>query len=149
MSMRLPTSFRYGARAMAELGAAEPNRAVSVRELGERQSISAKYLEQILRALKAAGLVQVVRGQHGGYVLARAAKSITLREVYESLAGSAAPTECVDNPGKCPLLKTCPTRDTWVELKTAIERVLERTTIQELVDRKRRGAGSPTADFCI
>jgi Rrf2 family transcriptional regulator, cysteine metabolism repressor len=149
MTIRLPTSFRYGARAMAELGAAEPDHAVSVRELGQRQSVSPKYLEQILRALKAAGLVQAVRGKDGGYMLARAPESITLRDVYESLAGPAAPTECVDGPAKCPLLRLCPTRDTWVELKAAIDSVLERTTIQELVERKRRKATSAAADFSI
>ena len=69
--MKFPTTVRYGARALVELAAAYPDRAVSVREVGQQQNLSAKYLERILQALKAVGLVQVVRGSRGGYVLAR------------------------------------------------------------------------------
>ncbi len=135
--MRFSTTGRYGARALMQLAAASDG-AVSVREVGEQQSISPKYLEHILQALKTAGLVHVVRGKQGGYMLARPPRSITLKEVYESLAGSLAPVDCVDCPESCAMQDTCPTRDTWIEVKEAVERVLERTTIQDLVDRKNR-----------
>ena len=55
--------FRYATRAMAQLAATYPDHAVSAREVGEQQHISAKYLEQILRALKAAGLIHAIRGK--------------------------------------------------------------------------------------
>ena len=134
---------------MADLGDAYPDHAVSVRELGEHERVSPKYLEQILRSLKAAGLVQAVRGREGGYVLARPPENITLKDLYEGLIGSTAPAHCVDCPDKCPFSDGCPTRGTWVELKTAIDGVLERTTVQELVDRKRRKSNSTTEDFSI
>ncbi len=149
MAFELPTSFRYGARAMAGLGAAYPERAVSARQLGEQERVSAKYLEQILRALKAAGLVQAVRGREGGYVLARSPEKITLKELYEGLIGSTSPANCVECAGTCPFSDGCPTRGTWVQLKTAIDGVLERTTVQELVERKRRKSISSPEDFCI
>jgi Rrf2 family protein len=156
--MKLPTTVRYGARAMIQLAADYPDRAVSVREVGEQQNLSPKYLEHILQALKAAGLVRVVRGKRGGYVLGRPPRDITLKELYESLAGSLAPVECVDCADSCSKHETCPTRDTWVEVKEAVETVLERTTIQDLLERtngkavssspRHRGGGSvkrPTA----
>ncbi len=140
--MKFPTTIRYGARALIELAAAYPERAVSVREVGEQQKISPKYLEHILQSLKAAGLVQVVRGKRGGYVLARPPRSITLKEVYERLVGSLAPVDCVDCPDSCSMQETCPTWDTWVEVKEAVATVLERTTIQDLLERKTRKAVS-------
>ncbi len=149
MPMRLPTSFRYAARAVVGLAAVDPQRAVSVRELGEQQGISPKYLEQILRALTASGLVQAVRGKHGGYLLAKPPQSITLKEVYENLVGSTAPVLCVDEPESCSSHAGCPTWDTWVELKRAIESVLERTTVQQLVERKGQKAISSAADYVI
>jgi len=136
--MKFSTTVRYGTRALVELAAAYPDRAVSVREVGQRQNISPKYLEHILQALKAAGLVQVVRGKRGGYVLGRPPRSITLKEMYERLVGSLAPVDCVDCPDSCSMHDICPTRDTWVEVKEAVETVLERTTIQDLLDRKKR-----------
>jgi Rrf2 family protein len=138
--MKFPTTVRYGARAMIELAAAYPDHAVSVREVGQQQNLSPKYLERILQALKAAGLVKVVRGRRGGYVLGRPPRDITLKELYESLAGSLAPVECVDCPDSCSKHETCPTRDTWVEVKEAVETVLERTTIQDLLERNNRKA---------
>jgi Rrf2 family protein len=138
MGMRLPTTVRYGARAVTHLAAAYPHHAISVREVGEGLGVSPKFLEHILRALKAAGLVQAVHGKQGGYVLARSPGSITLKDLYESLAGALAPVHCVDHPDSCSKRDDCPTRETWVELKDAIERVLERTTVQDLLERKRR-----------
>ena len=138
--MRLPTTVRYATRAMTELATAYPGHPVSVREVGEQLRISPKYLEHIFRALKAAGLVQAVHGKQGGYALARSPGNITLKDLYENLAGTLAPVHCVDHPDSCPRLDDCPTRETWVEVKDAIERVLERTTIQDLLERKRRKA---------
>lgn len=147
--MKLSTTVRYGARAMTEIASAFPRRAVSVREVARQQGISPKYLEQILKPLKAAGLVQVVRGNQGGYVLARPPERITLKEVCESLEGSVAPVDCVDFPDSCPMHEGCPTRDTWVEIKEAVEGVLERTTIRDLVERKLRKATPPAPVYQI
>lgn len=138
--MRLSTAVRYGARAMTHLASAHPDRAVSVREVAEQQRISPKYLEQILNPLRAAGLIQAVRGKQGGYVLARPPQSITLKDIYEILVGSLAPVACVDCPDSCAMCDVCPTRDTWVEVKLAVEKVLDSTTIRDLVERKRRKA---------
>ncbi len=138
--MMLSTTVRYGARAMTQLASVHSDRPVSVREIAEQQAISASYLERILKALKAGGLVQAIRGNQGGYVLARPPGSITLKDIYEILEGSLAPVACVDCPSLCAMHKNCPTRDTWVELKDAVETVLERTTIQHLVERKKRKA---------
>ena len=113
------------------------------------QGISAKYLEQILRPLRVAGLIQAVRGKQGGYVLARPPQSITLKDVLEILDGSAAPVDCVDCPDSCAMHDVCPTRDTWVEIKFAIERVLDSTTIQDLVDRKKQTAISSASMYQI
>jgi Rrf2 family protein len=148
-AMKLSTTVRYGARAMTQVAAAYPDRAVSVREVGEEQNISPKYLEHILRGLKAAGLVRAIRGTNGGYVLARPPGSITLKDLYESLVGSVAPVDCVDCPDSCSMHDICPTRDTWVEMKEAIETVLERTTIRDLVERKKRKAISSAPTYQI
>ncbi len=132
--------FRYGTRAVVYLAAVYPHRAVSVREIAEDQRTSRKYLEHILQILKTAGLVQSVQGKHGGYVLARSPDRITLKDLYEYMVGSLAPVNCVDQPESCPRRDDCPTWETWVEVKEAVESVLDRTTVQHLLDRKKRKA---------
>jgi Rrf2 family cysteine metabolism transcriptional repressor len=147
--MRLPTTVRYAARAMAQLAAAYPDHTVSVREVGEEQRVSPKYLEHILRAMKAAGFIHAVHGKQGGYALARSPGSITLKNLYDSLAGPLAPVHCVANPESCPMREVCPIWDTWVEVKEAVERVLDRTTLQDLLERKRLKAGSPAPMYYL
>jgi Rrf2 family protein len=138
--MKFSTQTRYGTRALAELALEYPKGTVSVRELAERQNIPAKYLEQIMSRLKAAGLVNSVRGLHGGYALAAPPSRISLREVFEALEGSPAPVDCVDEPGSCPLEAGCPTRETWAEIKQAILGVLEKTTLADLAERAKEKA---------
>ncbi len=135
--MRLSTRTRYGCRAMAELAAAYPEKAPSVREIAERQRLSPKYLEHIMQALKLAGLVRVTRGMRGGYALARAPQKVKVAEVFRALEGSPAPVLCVDAPETCSMARGCPTRGTWVELRDAIEHVLEGKTLQDLGARCR------------
>ncbi|NOZ22532.1 MAG: RrF2 family transcriptional regulator [Planctomycetes bacterium] len=136
--MRLSTKARYGARALVELALAYPEKAVPMKNVAREQHISRKYLEHIFADLKATGIIRSVRGMRGGYGLARSPSHIDLYEVFAALEGSAAPVDCVDHPEGCPMKSVCPTRDTWVELKEAVENVLKNTTLQDLAKRKRQ-----------
>jgi len=136
--MRFSTKTRYGARAMAELAAAYDQGAVSVKDIARNQCVSAKYLEQIMASLKAAGLVEAARGMHGGYQLSRPPETVCLGEVFRALEGAPAPVACVEKPGSCPMEDVCPTRETWAEVKEAVEGVLERTTLRDLGERQKR-----------
>lgn len=91
-----------------------------------------------MTALKVAGLVRPVRGMRGGFVLTKSPADVSLKEVYEALDGSLAPVDCVDDPESCPLEQTCPTRETWVEMKNALVKVLAGTTLEQLVERRDR-----------
>jgi Rrf2 family protein len=135
--MEMSTKFRYGTRALAELGKAYPSPPLSAREIADRQSLPVKYLEHILAALKSAGIVRSIRGKQGGYVLAKKPKEIKLEEVYHVLEGSSAPVECVDHPENCSLKDFCPTRDLWIEIKQAINEVLDNSTVADLAEKSR------------
>jgi len=147
--MKVSTRVRYGIRALVEIALRYPHGAVSVREIGESQQISRKYLELIIQPLKAAGLVTAARGMHGGYALARPPETIRLSEVFNIVEGSTALVQCVEHPDQCPMEEFCPTRDTWVQLGEAFAKVLEGTTVQDLIDRKRRKSGSHDVTYQI
>jgi len=147
--VRLSTKTRYGARAMAELAVAYPGRSLTLREIAERQHLSTKYLEQIMRALGSAGLTRSVRGVHGGYTLAKSPECITLADVFHALEGSLAPVDCVDAPELCAMREACPTRSVWVEVKEAVESVLEGTTLQDLAERMGKNAAQEAPSYQI
>ena len=117
------------------MAAAYPDGTPSIREIAERQQLSPKYLEHIMQALKAAGLVRAARGAHGGYALTRPPGEIRMSDVFRVLEGPPAPVPCVDAPGLCGMADDCPTRDTWVELRGAIEGVLASRTLQDLAEK--------------
>ncbi len=136
--MKISTKARYGFRAMAELASRRASATLSVRQMGENQNISTKYLSQIMNTLKTAGLVSSVSGFKGGFRLSKPAKSITLMEIFHALEGSTAPVECVDQQGACPLEPACPTRDIWIEIKRSVDTILGKITLHDLAERKKR-----------
>jgi Rrf2 family protein len=111
---------------------------VLVREIARRQGFSARYLEQLLLFLKIAGLVRATRGARGGFSLAKPPSEIKLSEIIQIMEGSMAPVECVDNAGVCSRADLCVTREIWGEMKQAMDRILESTTLQDLVERQKR-----------
>jgi Rrf2 family protein len=145
--MRLSTKVRYSVRLMLELALSYDQGNVRLRDVAERQGVSEKYLEHLVAALKAAGLVRGMRGRHGGYTLARPPAEIPLSEIHAALEGSLAPVECVDDPEVCSREKQCVARDIWKEVRDAVKDILESTTLEDLVDRYRQKVGSDTRNM--
>jgi Rrf2 family protein len=110
---------------------------VLLKDVASRQDIPTSYLENLMGALRAAGLIATVRGMHGGYYLAKPPSEIRLSQIIAALEGSVAPVDCVDDPKHCRRAESCVARDIWSEVKQAIEGVLESTTLEELVRRHR------------
>ena len=137
--MKLSTKGRYATRAMLELALHYGEGPVQVKEISRSQEISERYLEQILIPLKAAGLITVVRGAHGGFALARHPSGINIMEIVYIAEGSTTPVECLDDPRLCSRSKSCVTREVWAEMKNAADGVLKSITLQDLLDKQRKG----------
>jgi len=105
---------------------------VLVKEMARRQGISERYLEQILLALKKAGLVSSSAGVGGGYILARDPGSVTVRQIVESLEGSLVPVECVEREGFCPRAVSCVARQVWRKVGQTIAEALDSFTLKQL-----------------
>jgi Rrf2 family cysteine metabolism transcriptional repressor len=135
--MKLSTRTRYGVRAILELAENAGKDPLQLKIIARRQDISAKYLEQLMATLKSAGFVRSIRGAKGGYVLAKPADKIRLNEVFHCLEGSVTTAECVEDENYCQRAAGCAARLVWAEVHQAIEKVLEATTLQSLIDKAR------------
>jgi Rrf2 family iron-sulfur cluster assembly transcriptional regulator len=111
--MKVSTRGDYASRALLSLALhADDGRPNSVRDIAERTGLPQPYLEQILLALKGAGLVRSKRGVGGGYVLARPPDEITLAEIIGAVDGPIAAGDfgephadgACDHEGQCVLL---------------------------------------------
>jgi Rrf2 family cysteine metabolism transcriptional repressor len=93
--VKLTRRSEYALLALIHLARAKGEGYVAVAAMAEAQGLPAKFLEQLLMALKRARLVKSQKGPHGGYRLARPAEKISLAEVIRLLDGALAPIESV------------------------------------------------------
>ena len=133
--MKISTKGRYALRMMLDIaqhGAGEP---VRIRDISVRQDISVKYLEQIVSALVRAEFLVSVRGPQGGYRLARQPSTYTVGSILRVTEGSLVPVECLTTePNTCKRAAGCVTLRLWKELDDAINSVVDRYTLEDLLD---------------
>jgi len=111
---------------------------VPLHDVSERQGISEKYLWQLINPLKNAGLVRSTRGAHGGYVLAKPARQISLKDIMEVLEGSMCLVDCTINPAMCKRSTACVSREVWREVSLKMLKVLESFTLDQMVDKQNK-----------
>lgn len=147
--MKLSTRGRYGTMALLDLALHVNEEPVPLKDISRRQGIPLHYLEHLIAPLVAAGIVGSTRGARGGLHLLKHPNEIKLSEVIHLLEGSLAPVGCVTNPESCPRSDSCVTRDVWGEVKRAIDRVLESTTLRDLVERQKKKEQSAKGMYYI
>jgi Rrf2 family protein len=142
--MKLSTKGRYGLRAMLDLALGTDDGPITTRAIAERQGISERYLEQLLIPLKTAGLVKSIRGSQGGYILGRKPEKITVGDIIRVLEVRIAPVECVNevNPEECQRADNYVTRVIWSEIRDAIAGVLDKYSLQDLVEESQKMPGT-------
>ncbi len=138
--VKVSTRGDYASRALLSLALhveGEVPTPTSVRDIAERTGLPQPYLEQILLALKGAGLVRSKRGVGGGYVLARAPEEITLGQIVSAVDGPIVAGDfgephqngACDHEGQCVLLAV------WADLSVHIREHLDSFTLGDMVHR--------------
>ena len=112
----ISTKGRYALRIMIDLAQYGDNGNVALKDIAERQQISKKYLEIIVRDLVKSGLLEGISGKGGGYRLCRKPEEYTVCEIIEVMEGALAPVACLEeNARTCPLAPGCHTLPMWKE----------------------------------
>ena len=132
--MNVSTKSEYGLRALIYLASQGDRLAIPAREIAEKWNVPVKYLEQILKTLKEAGLITGQVGIGGGYRLTRPATLITAGEVIRILDGRLAPMGCVSSYDyePCEFEPACGLKTLWARARAALLSVLDQTTIADL-----------------
>lgn len=141
--MQVSTKGRYALRLMVDLGGADDEYYTPLREVAERQNISEKYLEQIVRPLARAGLVKSARGVQGGYKLALDSEDITVGQILRTVEGDLAPVPCVAGAEcNCERESICATVDVWRSIKESVDNVVDHISLKDLVEKDKEGRGA-------
>lgn len=128
--MKISTKGVYALEAMIELASKGEDKCVSVREIAERRSCSIKYLEQIFKSLKTAGIIKSTRGKEGGYQIAKSTTEITSKDIILAVEGKLDPVLCLSQ--ECPRASKCKTQPIWHGVQDEIFHVLQSKTLHDL-----------------
>ncbi|MGH7705469.1 MAG: RrF2 family transcriptional regulator [Candidatus Dormibacteria bacterium] len=136
VTMRISSRAHYGLRMMTELAKAHGGPPLSLAEIARREVMPLPYLEQLVAPLRRAGLVEGMRGLHGGYRLARSPQKVTVLEIVELMEGPVAPVECLAEDyksGTCSREPDCLSRPLWSRLQLALKQVLGGTSLADML----------------
>ena len=138
--MMVSTKGRYALRVMIDLAEHQAEGYIPLKEIANRQEISEKYLEAILKILVREHLLTGLRGKGGGYKLNRAPEQYTVGSIIRLTEGDLAPVACLEDKAlPCPRAARCPTLPMWQEFEKVINRFLDSYTIADLMQSVQDG----------
>ena len=133
--MRISTKGRYALAVMLDLSIYDTGENISIKTIAKRLNLIGKYLEQVVGVLTKAGFVKSVRGSSGGYRLAKQPKEYTVGAILRLTEGSLAPVACVEDGEPASEADSGVIMTVWQELNDAINSVVDRITLEDLVGR--------------
>ena len=112
----ISTKGRYALRVMIDLAENDADSYIPLKEIAERQEISKKYLEIIVKNMVSGGLLISTSGKGGGYKLARRPEEYTIGEILELMEGTLSSVACLaGDRNDCPRKTNCRTLPLWTE----------------------------------
>jgi Rrf2 family protein len=135
--MKVSAQEEYGLRCLLHMAKCGDDVSLSIPEISRAEGLSIPNVAKLMRLLRLAGFVESARGQAGGYTLSRPAAHITVSEVLEALGGRLfSPSFCERHAGiekVCSHGGDCSLRALWSSVQDAIEGLLGRTTLRDLI----------------
>jgi len=130
----------YGLRCLLQIGRAG-GKGVTIPDISRLEGLSEPYAAKLLRILRTGGFVKAARGQSGGYTLARPPEQVVIGDVLAELGGRLFdPDFCKHHSGQDNACahhgSDCSIRSLWNLVQTAVDGVLRRTTLQDLLSQQ-------------
>ena len=136
----ISTKGRYSVRILLDLAEHHNGGYIPMKEVAARQEISLKYIERLMPALKAAGLIDSVHGAGGGYRLTREPEDYTLWEILTLAEGDLAPVSCLQqNAPPCQRAAECRTLPVWQGYYDATRSYFSGITLADLMNTPQGG----------
>ena len=138
--MLVSTKGRYALRVMIDLAEHQAEGLIPLKVIAQRQEISEKYLESIIKLLVRAKLLNGVRGKGGGYKLTKAPEQYSVGSILRLTEDSMAPVSCLESGADaCPRAAECRTLPLWQGLNKIISDYLDNITVADLMQQDGQG----------
>lgn len=126
----------YAVRALSYLAGQSAERVISRTDIEKSQGIPSFYLSKIMKDLVAGGLVKSHVGSKGGFTLAKAANTISIKDVYEAVERRLVLMECLEKGAEyCSFCSVCLQKSIWEEAQSVLTKFLAGVTIASVADR--------------
>ena len=137
--MKVSLRATYGIMAAVDLAMGTGVTPIQAKAIARRQAIPARFLEQVLHAMKKAGLVTSLRGAQGGYVLTKKPADLSVAEILEALDGPLLPSRGTNGQSspRRPSIPELLLGKVWEQVHQAERQVLEAITVEELAGQQR------------
>lgn len=130
----ISTRGRYALRVMIDIAENEDGSYIALKDIAERQGISKKYLEIIVRDLVANDMIKGTRGKSGGYKLVRRPDEYTVQEILDATEGTLAAVACLTKDAEaCPRSSDCKTLPMWKEYDDLTKEFFSSKKLSDLV----------------
>jgi Rrf2 family iron-sulfur cluster assembly transcriptional regulator len=137
--VKISAQEEYGIRCLLQLGSTGADKSLTIPEISRAEGLSSHYVAKLMRVLRRGGLVLSVRGQAGGYRLARPLNRISVSEALAVLGGRLYdPAFCEQHVGSenvCAHTVDCSIRSLWRSLQQVVDQVLGSTMLEDLVPK--------------
>ena len=135
----ISTKGRYAIRVMLDLAENDNGGYVPLKDIAERQEISKKYLEIIVKDMVAGGLVVGASGKGGGYRLCKKPDKYKIGEILELMEGPLASVACLSDKGfQCDRKKSCQTLPMWIEYDKMVHDFFYKKRLSDLMTPKKK-----------
>ncbi len=133
----ISTKGRYALRLLLDLASQNSDEYIPLRAIAQRQNISEKYLQIVIRELVQAKLIKGISGKKGGYRLMRSPEEYTVGEILYLEENSMSPVSCLlPEAAPCDRSSICPTLPMWEKYDKLTKDFFYGITIQDLLDGK-------------
>jgi len=145
---------KYGIRALVYLAQSQGEGPISIRDICETLGLPKKFLEAILLDLRNEGILQSRKGKQGGYFMERSPDTITLGRVIRFIDGPLAAVPCVSQTAysrcdDCPDEKQCVIRWIMKDVRDSTAKILDHTTLDQLVTKAELLSKNPEIEYQI
>jgi Rrf2 family protein len=134
--MKVTAQEEYGLRLLIRIAGCHSAEGMNIPQLSEAEGLSSHYIAKLTRTLRMAGFINSTPGYKGGYVLARPANEIIIKDILKALGGVIYDTEfCNSHAGSlnlCTNSVDCSARSLWKMIAFTVDQLLNKITLQDL-----------------
>jgi Rrf2 family protein len=139
--MKFSAQEEYGLRCLIQIARKGDKESMTIPEISKLEGLTTTHAAKLLMILRKEGFITSVRGQLGGYSLARQPQDIKVSEVLHGLGGRLYDDQfCGKHSGAldiCTHAVDCSVRSLWQVIQQAVDSVVEHLTLADMLDEQK------------